>query len=205
MNPWLIALLIIVGLFVLMGIMALINKPKSVYKDQPLEQNPMKGKIVKFVEDETEPENADGICGHLEAIGNSNHKAGVYENIVKRVLDIILSFGGLVILSPVFAVLSLWIIIDDPGPVLFKQKRIGKDKQYFALHKFRSMKLSTPRNVPTHMLENPEQYITKSGRFIRAHSLDELPQIWDIFIGNMSVIGDGGILGTNKKRALIAA
>ena len=101
----------------------------------------------------------------------------------------ILSFCGLVILSPVFAVLSLWIIIDDPGPVLFTQKRIGKDKQYFKFHKFRSMKLSTPHNVPTHMLENPEQYITKSGKFIRAHSLDELPQIWDIFIGNMSVIG----------------
>jgi O-antigen biosynthesis protein WbqP len=86
-------------------------------------------------------------------------------------------------------VLSLWILKDDPGPVLFTQKRIGKDKQYFKLHKFRSMRMNTPHNVPTHMLENPEQYITKSGKFIRSHSLDELPQIWDIFIGNMSVIG----------------
>jgi O-antigen biosynthesis protein WbqP len=89
----------------------------------------------------------------------------------------------------VFTILALWIAIDDPGPVLFTQKRIGKDKQYFKLHKFRSMKCATPKNVPTHMLDNPEQYITKSGRFIRAHSLDELPQIWDIFVGNMSVIG----------------
>ena len=88
-----------------------------------------------------------------------------------------------------FTILALWIAIDDPGPVLFTQKRIGKDKQYFKLHKFRSMKCATPKNVPTHMLDNPEQYITKSGRFIRAHSLDELPQIWDIFVGNMSVIG----------------
>ena len=85
--------------------------------------------------------------------------------------------------------LSVWILIDDPGPVFFTQKRIGKNKQYFKLHKFRSMKMCTPHDKPTHMLENPEQYITKSGKFIRAHSLDELPQIWDIFNGNMSVIG----------------
>jgi O-antigen biosynthesis protein WbqP len=157
--------------------------------DKPDEKNPMQGKMVRFVEDSSEKENADGVRGHLEAIGPSNHKPGVYEKVVKRVLDLVLSFGGLVVLSPVFAFISIWILIDDPGPVLFKQKRIGKDKQYFALHKFRSMRLSTPHNVPTHMLENPEQYITKSGKFIRAHSLDELPQIWDIFIGNMSVIG----------------
>ncbi|MBR4502321.1 MAG: sugar transferase [Clostridia bacterium] len=149
----------------------------------------MEGKMVRFVPDENEKVNADGVRGHLEAVGPSSHKAGIYEKIIKRILDLVLSFGGLVLLSPLFLVLSLWIVIDDPGPVLFKQKRTGKDKQYFSLHKFRSMKLSTPHNVPTHMLENPEQYITKSGRFIRAHSLDELPQIWDIFIGNMSVIG----------------
>jgi O-antigen biosynthesis protein WbqP len=145
--------------------------------------------MVRFVADENEKENADGVRGHLEVVGASNHKAGIYEKVFKRCLDLILSFGGLVVLSPVFLVISLWIVIDDPGPVLFKQKRIGKDKQYFALHKFRSMKLSAPHNTPTHMVENPEQYITKVGRFIRAHSLDELPQIWDIFIGNMSVIG----------------
>ena len=108
---------------------------------------------------------------------------------MKRCLDVVLSFAGLIVLSPLFLVLSIWIIIDDPGPVLFTQKRVGKDKQYFKLHKFRSMKMSTPHDKPTHMLENPDQYITKSGHFIRAHSLDELPQIWDIFIGNMSVIG----------------
>ena len=172
-----------------MATVAILKKPSSLYKNEPNEQNPMQGKKVVFVENKEEKENADGIRGHLEAIGATNHKAGVYEKVFKRVLDIILSFFGLVILSPLFLFLSLWIVIDDPGPVLFTQKRIGKDKQYFKLHKFRSMKMSTPHDKPTHMLENPEQYITKAGRFIRAHSLDELPQIWDIFIGNMSVIG----------------
>lgn len=172
-----------------MASLGAIKKPGSVYKDKPEEQNPMQGKKVRFVENGSEPENADGVRGHLEAIGQSSHKAGIYEKYVKRALDIALSFGGLIALSPVFLIVSVWILIDDPGPVLFTQKRTGKDKQYFKLHKFRSMRMSTPHDKPTHMLENPEQYITKSGKFIREHSLDELPQIWDIFIGNMSVIG----------------
>ena len=189
MNPWLVVLLILVAGFVLLEIMAIVKRPGSRYKNDPSQQNPMEGKMVRFVENDTEPENADGMRGHLEAVGVSNHKAGVYEKVIKRILDVILSFGGLVVLSPVFLWLCIWILIDDPGPVLFTQKRVGKDKQYFKLHKFRSMKMSTPHDKPTHMLENPEQYITRSGKFIRAHSLDELPQIWDIFIGNMSVIG----------------
>ena len=188
MNHWIAILLVIVGLFLIMYVVALIKRPGSRYKDKPDEQNPMQGKMVRFVENANEKENADGVRGHLEAVGPSNHRAGIYEKVIKRCLDLILSFGGLVILSPLFLALSLWIVIDDPGPVLFKQKRIGKDKQYFALHKFRSMKTSTPHNVPTHMLENPEQYITKSGKFIRTHSLDELPQIWDIFIMMVSML-----------------
>jgi len=172
-----------------MAAVGIIKKPGSVYKNKPEEQNPMQGKKVRFVENPSELANADGVFGHLEAVGETKHHAGFYEAVVKRVLDVLLSVGGLVFLSPVFLILSLWIIIDDPGPVLFTQKRIGKDKQYFKLHKFRSMKMSTPHDKPTHMLENPEQYITKAGKFIRAHSLDELPQIWDIFVGNMSVIG----------------
>ena len=189
MNPLLWVFFVLIGLFIFMYVVAMIKRPGSRYKDNPKEQNPMQGKMVKFVEDENEKENADGLHGHLEAIGVSNHKAGIYEKVYKRILDLILSFGGLVVLSPLFAFISIWILIDDPGPVLFTQKRVGKDKQYFKLHKFRSMKMSTPHDKPTHMLENPEQYITRSGRFIRVHSLDELPQIWDIFIGNMSVIG----------------
>ena len=189
MKVLLIILLIICIIAVIMAIIALTKKPSSVYKNKPDEKNPMEGKKVRFVENPEEKENADGVRGHLEAFGENDHHTGIYEKVVKRLFDIVLSFGGLLVLSPVFLFLSLWIVIDDPGPVLFTQKRTGKNKQFFKLHKFRSMKMSTPHDKPTHMLENPEQYITKAGKFIRAHSLDELPQIWDIFIGNMSVIG----------------
>ena len=182
-------LAILVVAFILMAILALAKKGGSVYKNEPQQKNPLEGKKVVFVENENEPENADGVRGHLEAVGESQHRAGMYEKYIKRGLDVILSFGGLVILSPVFLAIFIAIKIDDPGPVLFTQKRVGKNKQFFKLHKFRSMKMSTPHDKPTHMLENPEQYITRVGKFLRAHSLDELPQIWDIFIGNMSVIG----------------
>ena len=184
-----IVLYILIAVAAALAALDVIKKPDSVYANEPSEQNPMEGKRVVFVEDESEPENADGVRGHLKAIGTTIHFPTFYERYVKRALDIVLSFFGLVLLSPVFLILSLWIVIDDPGPVLFTQKRTGRDKRYFKLHKFRSMKMSTPHNVPTHMLEKPEQYITKAGKFIRAHSLDELPQIWDIFIGNMSVVG----------------
>ena len=175
--------------FILMVILALAKKKSSVYGNEPKQKNPLEGKKVVFVENENETENADGVRGHLEAVGESQHKAGVYEKHIKRGLDVILSFGGLVVLSPVFLAIFIAIKIDDPGPVLFTQKRVGRNKEFFKLHKFRSMKMCTPHDKPTHMLENPEQYITKVGKFLRAHSLDELPQIWDIFIGNMSVIG----------------
>lgn len=171
---------------------AIVAKKKqgdSRYENDPDQKNPMEGKKVIFVEDENDKENADGMKGHLEAVGETDYKAGLYEKYIKRGVDIVLSFGGLVVLSPVLLGIAVAIKIDDPGPVLFTQKRVGENKKYFKLHKFRSMKMCTPHDKPTHMLENPEQYITKVGKFIRAHSLDELPQIWDIFIGNMSVIG----------------
>lgn len=113
----------------------------------------------------------------------------MYKHFLKRVIDITLSFTGLVLLSPVYIVLIIAIKATDPGPAFFTQKRVGKGKSFFPLHKFRSMKMSTPRDTPTHLLENPEQYITSVGRFLRKSSLDELPQIWDILIGNMSIIG----------------
>lgn len=175
--------------FIAVSVVARKKKGDSVYKNVAEQRNSMEGKKVIFIENENEPENADGVCGHLEAVGDSNHKESFYEKYVKRVIDIILSFGGLVVLSPLLIGIAIAIKIDDPGPVLFTQKRVGKNKEYFKLHKFRSMKMSTPHDTPTHMLENPEQYITKVGKFLRKHSLDELPQIWDIFIGNMSVIG----------------
>lgn len=113
----------------------------------------------------------------------------MYKHFLKRVIDIVLSFMGLVMLSPVFLVLIIAIKGTDPGPAFFTQKRVGKGKSFFPLHKFRSMKMCTPRDTPTHLLENPEQYITSVGKFLRKSSLDELPQIWDILIGNMSIIG----------------
>ncbi len=113
----------------------------------------------------------------------------MYNKFFKRLFDIVLSFLGLLILSPVFFILALLVVLDDPGPVFFSQKRVGINKTFFKLHKFRSMKMSTPHDTPTHLLENPEQYITRMGKFLRKSSLDELPQIWDIFVGNMSIIG----------------
>lgn len=113
----------------------------------------------------------------------------MYERVFKRWIDILLSAMGLLVLSLVYLVIAIAVYVDDPGPVFFKQKRVGKGKTFFPLHKFRSMKMSTPHDMPTHMLQNPEQYITKVGGFLRKSSLDELPQIWDIFVGNMSIIG----------------
>lgn len=113
----------------------------------------------------------------------------MYESIFKRWIDIVLSAVGLLVLSFVYLVIAIAVYVDDPGPIFFKQKRVGKGKTFFPLHKFRSMKMSTPHDMPTHMLKNPEQYITKVGSFLRKSSLDELPQIWDIFVGNMSIIG----------------
>lgn len=173
------------------GLSAIAKKTKadSVYENEPEQKNQLEGKKVVFIKDENDKENADGVKGHLAATADSDYTPNFYDKYVKRGMDIILSFGGLVALSPVMGAIALAIKIEDPGPVLFTQKRIGQNKQYFKLHKFRSMRLDTPHDVPTHQLENPEQYITKVGKFIRAHSLDELPQIWDIFVGNMSVIG----------------
>lgn len=173
----------------IMSILARKKKKSSVYEDDLYETNPFEGKKVVFVENDSDKENADGVKGHLEAIGDSDYMPGFYDRYVKRWFDVVISFFGLLILSPVFAIVAIAIKVEDPGPVLFTQKRVGQNKKYFKLHKFRSMKMSTPHDVPTHMLDNPDQYITKVGKFIRAHSLDELPQIWDIFIGNMSIIG----------------
>lgn len=113
----------------------------------------------------------------------------MYEKWMKRWIDIILSFIGLVLLSWLYLIIIIAIKIDDPGPAFFTQKRVGKGKELFKLHKFRSMKMATPHDMPTHLLNNPEQYITRVGKFLRKSSLDELPQIWDIFVGKMSIIG----------------
>ena len=113
----------------------------------------------------------------------------MYRTFFKRLLDIILSGCAIVILSPLLLVIAIAIKIDDPGPVMFRQKRVGIHKTHFSIMKFRTMKMNTPKDTPTHLLENPEQYITKVGKFLRKSSLDELPQIFQIFTGKMSIIG----------------
>jgi len=108
---------------------------------------------------------------------------------IKRLIDIVLSFIALIVLSPIFLILIIAIKLDSKGPVLFKQKRVGLHKTHFNILKFRTMRIDTPKDTPTHLLGNPEQYITKMGKFLRKTSLDELPQIWNIFVGQMSIIG----------------
>lgn len=109
--------------------------------------------------------------------------------IIKRVIDFILSLIAIIILSPIFLVLAIWIKIDSPGPVFFKQKRIGKNRTFFQIYKFRTMRSDTPKDTPTHMLNDPASFITRSGHFLRKTSLDELPQLINILKGEMSIIG----------------
>lgn len=140
-----------------------------------------------------ESEKIDRSNSYIRSMGEcKKEQAGissVYVKRIKPIIDKMLSFIALLLLFPVFGLISIAIYVDDPGPVIFSQKRVGKDKKFFNLHKFRSMKMSTPHDVPTHQLKNPEQYITKVGKILRKTSLDELPQIWDIFRGKMSIIG----------------
>ena len=113
----------------------------------------------------------------------------MYRKYGKRFLDIILSGCGIVVLSPIYLLAALAIVIDDPGPVFFRQKRVGIHKTHFQMLKFRTMRMNTPHDVPTHLLEDPHRYITRVGRILRKTSLDELPQIFQIFTGKMAVIG----------------
>lgn len=177
MSPWIVSLIVVVALYVLLKAIALLSlEKKSIDDDNPYIRPDKAGVLPKEMQEIQLPVKAE-------------RKRTVYETIWKRIIDSILSFFGLIILSPLFLVLIIWIKIDDPGPVFFRQKRVGKNKTFFFLHKFRSMKMSTPHEMPTHMLSNPDQYITKAGSFLRKSSLDELPQIWDIFRGKMSIIG----------------
>ena len=113
----------------------------------------------------------------------------VYKHFLKRVIDFILSLIGLIVLSPVFIILCIWIKLDSKGPIFFRQKRVGKNKKHFNILKFRTMYIDTPKDMPTHMLSKPDQYITKAGKFLRKTSLDELPQIINILKGEMAIIG----------------
>ncbi len=108
---------------------------------------------------------------------------------IKRLIDFVLSTCSLIVLSPLFVVLILAIKLDSKGPILFKQNRMGIHQSQFKILKFRTMKIDTPQDIPTHLLKNPDQYMTRIGKFLRKSSLDELPQVWNILIGQMSIIG----------------
>ncbi len=112
----------------------------------------------------------------------------MYTKFFKRVIDLVLSVIGLIVLFPIFLIVAIAIKIDDPGPVFFSQKRVGIHKTYFKLYKFRSMKVNTP-DIPTHLLENPNQYISRVGKVLRRLSIDELPQLFNIVASQMSIIG----------------
>lgn len=113
----------------------------------------------------------------------------MYNKFFKRLIDFVLSTVGIIVLAIPMGVIALMIKITDPGPAVFKQTRIGIRKSNFSLYKFRSMKMSAPKDCPTHLLKNPEQYITSLGKFLRKSSLDELPQLFNIWIGAMSIVG----------------
>lgn len=173
--------------FAVMRTIAEKQRKNDKYKNNSKEQNPMYKKRVVFVENECDPINADGIRGHLEAVSEYEYTPTFYEKYIKRGFDIALSFVGMIVLAPVYVVTAIAIKIDDPGSVLFKQKRISQQNGWFELIKFRSMSMNTPDDVPTHMLKNGG--ITRVGAFIRKTSIDELGQLWNIFRSDMSIIG----------------
>ncbi|MBQ3210378.1 MAG: sugar transferase [Oscillospiraceae bacterium] len=113
----------------------------------------------------------------------------MYRRVIKRFLDIVLSLAGIIVLALPLAIIALVIRLDSPGPVFFRQKRFGIHKSFFDILKFRTMRTDTPKDMPTHMLSDPAKWITRSGAFLRKTSLDELPQLFNILMGHMSVIG----------------
>lgn len=113
----------------------------------------------------------------------------MYERYIKRILDILIALLGLLLSFWIFIIIYILIKVDDPGPVFFTQRRVGKHKEYFQLYKFRTMKMATPHDMPTHLLEHPEESITRVGKFLRKSSLDEIPQLINILKGDMSIIG----------------
>lgn len=113
----------------------------------------------------------------------------MYTNFLKRIIDFILSLVGIIVLSPLLLILVIAIKVDSKGPVVFTQKRVGKNKKLFSIYKFRTMKIDTPKEMPTHLLKNPDEFITRVGKFLRKTSLDELPQLFNILKGDMAIIG----------------
>ena len=123
----------------------------------------------------------------------------MYQKGIKRLLAVVLSACGLLVLSPLLLLLCLAIKLDSPGPIFFRQKRVGIHKSYFNILKFRTMRIDTPHDMPTHLLHDPEQYITRVGRFLRKTSLDELPQLWNILKGDMSFVGPRPLISSEMR------
>lgn len=123
----------------------------------------------------------------------------MYRNGIKRLLAVVLSLCGMLCLSWLFLILAIAIKLDSPGPVFFKQKRVGRGKRHFYILKFRTMRIDTPHDMPTHLLHDPDQYITRMGHFLRKTSLDELPQLWNILKGDMSFIGPRPVVLTETE------
>ena len=123
----------------------------------------------------------------------------MYIRFFKRLCDFCISLICSIIFLPIFIILIIVVKLDSKGPVFFRQERVGKDKKLFHILKFRTMKVDTPKEIPTCMLENPEQYITRVGKFLRKTSLDELPQIWNILAGQMSLIGPRPVIPREKE------
>ena len=113
----------------------------------------------------------------------------IYDRYIKRILDLLLAAAGAVILSPILLLAALAVRLDSPGPVMFRQKRVGKHKTYFEILKFRTMRSDCPKDVPTHLMKDPSRWLTRTGRFLRRTSIDELPQIFNILKGDMSIVG----------------
>ena len=121
-------------------------------------------------------------------------------SVLKRVLDVIISGSAIIILSPILLLIAIMIKVDSKGPVLFKQKRVGKDKKHFMIYKFRSMYVDAPSDMPTHLLKDPTAMITKVGAFLRKTSLDELPQLFNVLKGEMSLVGPRPIITAELER-----
>ena len=113
----------------------------------------------------------------------------MYQRVIKRGLDILLCGAAMLIIWPLFLLIAILIKLDSKGPVYFKQKRVGIHKTHFYIYKFRTMRTDTPKDVPTHLLQDPDAFITRMGKFLRKTSLDELPQFFNVLIGNMSLVG----------------
>ena len=162
-----IVLYLITGIFSVAVILALWRKePKNVNDRNPYIDNTIYSGRVTIEGDELSDEMWSYIFALRKSIKEEHH-SGIYERIFKRMLDIIISFQFLLILSPLYLIIAIAIFIDDPGRVFFTQRRVGKGKTYFAMHKFRTMKKSAPHNIPTHLLDNPDLYITRVGRILR--------------------------------------